>query len=317
MKLLLSTICIALLALFAYQVMSYPLQDGKTHNTKPDRNLAKSIDFELPRLAKLNAVDEYSEIVKRPLFAKDRAADVSVKKVNEVKTVNELSHLILVGTASSSDVQIAIVADTKAKQMERLKTGESYNEWDISEISSDYVVFLNDELEYKLFVTPIKGSQKAKQAKLISQLSKSKIERATQKIKSYQANNNEGLAEEDFDLEVDKPKRKKSGYSSGYAWNYGKKSESTTNTADTENEASGKPEVASKPVKRSPIKIPDEEEKSAAYYEGLSDDDETSDSNNRNTVSREITAEDFYNDEDFSEEERKLLEGLGASIFGE
>jgi len=152
MKLLLSTICIALLALFAYQVMSYPLESQVTQKSDISGDLAKSIDYKLPQLAVLNGIGEYSEIVQRPLFAKDRAAAEKIKAVNQVTTVDELSHLILVGTASSSDVKIAIVADTKAKQMERMRVGEAYKNWNIAEVSPDHVLFQNEELEYKLFV---------------------------------------------------------------------------------------------------------------------------------------------------------------------
>ena len=68
-------------------------------------------------------------------------------------------------------------------------------------------------------------------------------------------------------------------------------------------------------MKRSPIKIPVEEENSAAYYEGIEDGDNAAESTNRETVKREITAEDFYDDEDITEDELKALEGLGAKIF--
>lgn len=303
MKIILSTLCFALLALFAYQVMSYPLDADDRHNKKLDNKLAKSIDYDLPQLAVLNGINEYSEIVQRPLFAKDRAAAVSVRAVNKVTTVDELAHLILVGTASSSDVQIAIIADTKAKQMERLKTGESYKEWDITEVSSDHVVFQNAELEYKLFVTPIKGSQKEKQAKLISLLNKSKIEKATTAIRS-----NQKLADS-ADKIQDKPKRSVTERS----WGYNKKYKQTNNPSSDTKNSQAKSQI--KPVKRSPIKIPGEEERDAAYYESEDDGGNTSGSNNRADTASEISAEDFYDDEDITEDELKALEGLGASIF--
>jgi hypothetical protein len=301
-KIIFSTLCIILLALFAYQVMSYPLADE--NNSKLSKDLARSIDYELPRLAVLNGINEYSEIIKRPLFVKDRAAAVSVRAVSKVTTVDELSHLVLVGTASSSDVQIAIIADTKAKQMERLKTGETYQQWNISEVASDHVVFQNAELEYKLFVTPIKGSQKDKQAKLLSQLknsniSQSKIDKATAAIKSYKGwkGASKGSSRQIFkstdNLNYEAPKKKVSGKT----WNYGKKS-NQNNTG-----------------KRSPIKIPGEEERDAAYYEAEDDDDDSFSSNNQGNSAREITAEDYYDDEDITEDELRALEGLGGKIF--
>jgi len=311
MKIILSTLCIALLALFAYQVMSYSLDVEDSRNQSLDNELAKSIDYHLPQLAVLNGVDEYSEIVQRPLFVKDRAAAVSSRAVNKVTTVDELAHLILVGTASSSDVQIAIVADTKAKQMERLKVGASYKEWNIAEVSSDHVVFQNAKLEYKLFVTPIKGSQKDKQAKLISQLNKSKNEKASAANKSYKgwkgaSKNNarkDSLGKES--LKTQEPKKKIAGKN----WSYDKK----YNQSQNKDQDAAKP--AKKPVKRSPIKIPGEEEKDAAYYEAEDDDENSSTASNRESAKREITTEDFYGDEDITEDELKALEGLGAIIF--
>jgi hypothetical protein len=314
-KVIFSTLCVVLLALFAYQVMSYPLDVENGSNKNHNNELAESIDFDLPQLAVLNGINEYSEIIKRPLFVKDRAAAVSARAINKVSTVDELAHLVLVGTASSSDVQIAIIADTKAKQMERLKTGESYQQWNIAEVSSDHVVFQNAELEYKLFVTPIKGSQKDKQAKLLSQLnnsklSQSKIDKATAAIKSYKgwkgANKSSARqSSKNIDSFNDAVPKKKVA---GKIWNYEKKS--------NQNRTGSKTKSTNKPVKRSPIKIPGEEEKDAAYYEAEDDDDgEYSGSSNQSNSAREITAEDYYDDEDITEDELRALEGLGGKIF--
>jgi hypothetical protein len=305
MKLLLSTICILLLALFAYQVMSYPMElDGST-NQSLNKELAKSIDYELPQLSVLNSIDKYSEIVQRPLFVKDRAAAVTAQVVNKVKTVDELSHLILVGTARSTDVQIAIIADTKAKQMERLKAGESYKDWNIAEVSTDHITFQNDELEYKLFITPIEGSTKAKQAKLIGQLNKSKIKEAAEAIKSYKDSKRSYKNKaSNFDSNSKTTDQK----IAGKIWNYDKKPEANK-TIDSST-------AKEKPARKSPIKIPTEEEKDAAYYEGVDDSAESSSSaSDRETTAREISAEDYYDDEDISEDELKALEGLGAKIF--
>ncbi len=257
----------------------------------------------------LKSIDKYSEIVQRPLFVKGRAAAVNIRSVTKATTVDALAHLILVGTASSSDVQIAIVADTKAKQMERLKVGESYKEWNIAEVSSNHVIFQNEELEYKLFVTPIKGSQKEKQAKLIKQLNKSKIEKATAAIKSYKgwkgANKNKQGKDS---LNTDKPKQKVAGKS----WSYRNKSTKNNSYKDKE---TGSAKPANKPVRKSPIRIPGEEEKNAAYYEAEDDNESSTASSSRANTVREISAEDYYDDEDITEDELKALEGLGAKIF--
>lgn len=272
-------------------------------NKSLNKELVKSIEYELPQLSVLNNIDKYSEIVKRPLFAKDRAAAATAQTVNKVNTVDELSHLILVGTARSTDVQIAIIADTKAKQMERLKAGESYKDWNIAEVSTDHITFQNDELEYKLFVTPIEGSTKAKQAKLISQLNKSKIDKAVDAIKSYQDSSGA-----DKNNASDNGSKKTEQKIAGKIWNYDKKPEV--------NKSKDGSTVKQKPVSKSPIKIPGEEEKDAAYYEGIDDSIESSSSaSNRETTAREISAEDFYDDEDITEDELKALEGLGIKIF--
>ncbi|MEJ2115779.1 MAG: hypothetical protein P8X88_06980 [Gammaproteobacteria bacterium] len=301
MKLVLSTICIALLGLFAYQVMSYPLDGVHTQKSEIDKELSKSIDYQLPQLALLNGIDEYSEIVQRPLFVKDRAAAVSAKAMNNVTTVDELSHLILVGTASSSEVKIAIIADTKAKQMERMKVGETYKQWNIAEVSPDHVVFQNSELEYKLFVTPIDDSQRNKQAKLFSQLNKSKIERTTTTAKSNELNYKTSSSENIAGSGSKKPKQKVAGK----IWNYNKNPDHNNVESNTK--------VDKKPVRKSPIRIPDEEEKDAAYYEA--EDFDTSSAINRETTETELSIEDYYDDEDISEEDLKVLEELGVKLF--
>ena len=209
-----------------------------------------------------------------------------MKAVNNVTTVDELSHLVLVGTASSSDVKIAIIADTKAKQMERLKVGETYKQWDITEVMPDRVVFQNSELEYELFVTPIKGSQKDKQANLLSKLNKSKIERTTTATKSYDINNK--TISNDNTAGSKKPKQKVAGK----IWNYDKKQ-----------------------VRKSPIKIPDddEEEKDPAYYEA--EDADTSSAINHEAAQKELSIDDYFDDEDISEEDLKVLKKLGVEIL--
>jgi hypothetical protein len=293
MKLLLSTICIALLALFGYQVMSYSLGVENSHIPSIDKDLGNSIDFDLPLLAVLNGIEEYSEIVQRPLFIKDRAP---AQTVNEVTSIDELGHLILIGTASSSDVQIAIIEDTKAKQMKRLKVGESYNKWGVTEVSSDHVIFQNAELEYKLFISPIKGSQKDKQAKLLGQSNKSKI------VKGTAASKNNASIDELNENGVGEETKQKA---TGKIWNYEKKS----NQDNVEKNY--------KPTKKSPIKIPFENEKDAAYYEGLENEENPSASDDRGGTTSEMSLEDYYDDEDITEAELKELQGLGLKIFND
>ena len=305
MKVLLITICIALLALFAYQVMSFPLGSNELQIPHADKDIAESIDYELPRFGLLSSIEQYSEITQRPLFVKGRFPASGTKALSKVTTVNELSHLILVGTARSTDVQIGIIADTKAKQMERLKVGENYKDWKIAEVSPDYVKFQNAEVEYKLFVTPIEGSRKAKHAKLISQLNKSKIDRAASAIRSYQRS-----ADGDSVPEIDRPKQKVAGK----IWNYN----INTDQQKNHNKELDKSDVKleNKPVRKSPIKIPVEDEKNSSYYEGLGDDDLSDDSlDDWENITREISAEDFYDDEEITEDELQALEALGAKIF--
>ncbi len=293
MKIILSTICIALAGLFAYQLVSYPSIADAASNSKATLNsdLAQSLDYELPQLAVLKSIDQYSEIIERPLFKKSRVGQVSKRSVKKVSSVNELSHLILVGTARSSDVQVGIIADTKAKQMERLKVGENYKDWEIAEVAPDHIVFQNAKLEHKLYVTPIEGSQHDKQAKLIGKLNKSKIDRAVAAIDSYK----DDYSDNDNNTGIKTNKKV-----AGKIW--GKSSSSTYKPNEDD-------EAESKPVKRSPIKIPDEEERDAEYYEGNEDIEESDFADN------EISAEDFYDDEDITEDELKALEALGAKIF--
>ncbi len=303
MKIFLSTICLALLALFAYQVMSYPLDSNELDIPNTDKDIAKSIDYELPQFGLLGDIENYSEITQRPLFVKGRFPAPGSNTLSQVTTVNELSHLILVGTARSTDVQVGIIADTKAKQMERLKVGENYKNWKIAEVSSDYVKFQNAEIEYKLFVTPIEGSSKAKQAKLISQLNKSKINRTTSSaVRAYQRS-------ADGDTE-DLPKQKVTSKS----WN----NKTKTGQSDNINEVPRIRETKSggSSLRKSPIKIPAVNDKDISYNEdsGYSDlgDELLGDWED---ASLEIDDEDFYDDEDITEDELRALEALGAKIF--
>jgi hypothetical protein len=300
MKIILSTICLALLALFTYQVMTFSLAANEiSHSNTLNPAIPKSIDYKLPQLAVLNSIDKYSVIVNRPLFDKSRAPEKNVATGNRVTTVNELAHLILVGTARSTDVQIGIVADTKAKQMERLKVGETYHDWEIAEVSTDFVLFKNADTEYKLFITPIEGSAKAKQARLISQLNKSKIDRAAAAIHSYKANNIKAENTTDSKRSV-----------TGRSWGYNKKYNQNNKIP---NDSDNQKENSEKSVQRSPIKIPvEEDEHNAAYYEGLDEDDEAGLKTNKS----EMSAEDFYGEgEDITEDQLKALEALGAQIF--
>ncbi len=295
MKTFLSAICIILLALFAYQVMSYPLANDEQINAQEnlDDDLEKSIDYKLPQLTVLKKIDQYSEIVARPLFDKSRKGYVTTR-TKKIASSNELSHLVLVGTARSSDVQIGIIADTKAKQMERLKVGENYQGWKISEVEKDYILFQNNDLEHKLFLTPIERSKTNKHAKLISNLNKSKIDRATTAIRSYQE-----LADSDAGVQETQKRGIKER-----SWGYNKK-------YDQKRDTSSKAASKNKPVTRSPIKIPDEDDdKDAAYYEGEGDVSEKTE-----VAKKELSLEDFYEDEDISEDELKALEALGAKIF--
>lgn len=258
----------------------------------------QSLNFELPKLVVLQDLNEYSSIVQRPLFAQSRKATRPTQSSSQVATVNGLSHLILVGTARSTEVEIGIIADTKLKKIERLKVGEKYNEWDISNIEDDHIVFQNDELEYKLFTTPIENKKLSNQ-----KYQKSKIERAKSEIIS---------AYKDWERSAKpvtntKKKTKLTG-NTNYR-NYKSKNDTTKNEDNSSIE---------KPIRKSPIKIPvEEEEKDLDYYEAFDEEDESSSaaSNDSKRSIRDITADDFYDDEEITEEELKALEELGAEIF--
>lgn len=233
MRLLLSVVCISLLGLFAYQVMSFPLNSILVENRSSFENNKESdiLNSVIPELALLNDLSEYSEIIQRPLFAKDRKS-ANIKSTAKTITVNELENLVLIGTATSLDLRVGIIADTKTKETERVKVGQIYNNWKIVEIFSDHIVFKNKDLEYKLFLTPY---------------------------------SNKGQKQENADA---------------------------------------------RSVKKSPIKIPAEEEKDPSYYEALDDDVEFED---------ELEAQDFsdedYDDDELSEEYLKLLHSAGAKTI--
>ncbi|MCZ6565089.1 MAG: hypothetical protein O6852_03005 [Gammaproteobacteria bacterium] len=323
MKILLGTICIALLGLFAYLVMSFPLSLDELQDVDHSAingDLSKDLNFELPQLAILNSIDEYSEIIQRPLFVKNRVPARGAQAFGEVVTASELEHLILVGIATSADVSIGIVADSKEKQMERLKVDQVYKGWKVAEIAKDHIVFQNDNLEYKLFLTTYEQRNNKRRSELTGKTAAKPIstKKASYKGWARNATSKQGSLEKNNtyeggykDSEVESHKKV-----AGSIWNYQK------NEAQAQEDvATDGPKVIKPPVRRSPIKIPgDDEGKDASYYEALDEEgaEGSAVASDWQSAVSEITEEDFYGEsEEITEDELKALEALGAIIFDE
>lgn len=297
MKLALSIICILLLGLFGYQVSSFPLDSRSTQFDGSSENLIQPQNYELPKIVLLKDLNEYSSIIDRPLFTHNRKAAKPVSATTRTITNNDLSNLILVGTAISKEVEIGIIADTKLKKIERLKEGENYNEWEIASIEDDHIVFQNEDLEYKLFTTPIENKKIRRKA-----YQRHKIDQAKSKILSAYTN-------WERSAEPNLKSKKKTKLTGNLYYKKDKSSKESANDDGTDQE---------KTVRTSPIKIPiEEEEKDPEYYEALDEEEDinTANSSDNKPSVRDITADDFYEDEEITEEELKALEDLGAEIF--
>ena len=75
--------------------MSFPLSLDELQDVDHSAingDLSKDLNFELPQLAILNSIDEYSEIIQRPLFVKNRVPAHGAQAFGEVVTASELEH---------------------------------------------------------------------------------------------------------------------------------------------------------------------------------------------------------------------------------
>ena len=142
-------------------------------------------------------------------------------------------------------------------------------------------------MEYKLFITPFEKNNDRRQTSSTTHASLGPSE-----IKStYKA-----WARDTRSKQNKTNKRKKVA---GSIYKYKKKSDQD--------------EVEKKPVRKSPIRIPNDEAKDVYYNKAL--DEETVD-NARGSSTQEVSADDFYADnEEITEDELKVLETLGAKIF--
>ncbi len=289
MKSILSTICVILLGLITYQVMSYPNDLEEADGIENDNKAhgPQDLRFDLPELGLLKDISQYSEIIKRPLFTKNRLPAKKTHSLNAVKN-NDIEGLILIGVVKSTDVQIGIVSDTKEEKIERLKIGHVYKGWKISEIAKDYIVFQDKDSEYKLFLTPIESVDNKRRGSVWSKEKKNTNDYKRPTYKGW------GRPETQESI-VNKKKN------TGSIYKY-KKTENVKNSTSSS-------------VRKLPINN-DVEEKSADYYEALDDDSDDLEYIDNEDYSEELTADDFYaDDEDISEEELKVLKALGVEIF--
>jgi len=111
-------------------------------------------------------------------------------------------------------------------------------------------------------------------------LNKSKIERAAAAIKSYKSENAENNINSDNSTR-DSTERDVAG--TGSLWSYRNKPAKNDSSVNSD---SNSVKTKIKPDKRSPIKIPVEEEQDAEFYEAFGDEGDASDASDRASISR-------------------------------
>ena len=95
----------------------------------------------------LEAQDKFKEIIERPMFLKSRkplptvtAADTDVIETPVQQQTTELSARFT-GYIEVPEGKIALIKDTKTRKYHRLHKGEQINEWTLTELHPDRVVF--------------------------------------------------------------------------------------------------------------------------------------------------------------------------------
>ena len=100
-----------------------------------------------------HALDEYSELVERPLFFNERRPivpgeeETKAKKTPEKKAPDEIT-FSLIGIINIPGSVYALFQDPKAKpgesKFKRFKQGDDVNGWTIQQINSDHIVISSD-----------------------------------------------------------------------------------------------------------------------------------------------------------------------------
>ena len=152
MKYLLIIICVLLSGLIFYQIRYY------SEDVEPQGIDAAVSDHDVVgyEIDEIKSLPEYEEIIERPLFSVNRQAPKLKTQVLDASiNVEELERLVFFGIIKSGDIAYAIIGNIDGDQESRqIRAGFNYKGWQVSEISSDSVKFVGDEVEYELSIAP-------------------------------------------------------------------------------------------------------------------------------------------------------------------
>lgn len=91
-------------------------------------------------------IDQFREIIERPLFIEGRQPEEDVPVVVQQTQIEPLS-LRLEGVVKSGDANVALLRDTTTNGLMRLSPGMRYKDWQVKEVDSEQVVMLRGESE--------------------------------------------------------------------------------------------------------------------------------------------------------------------------
>ena len=152
MRLLLIILCVLLLGLIFYQIQYYS-NAMEPQSSQIVQSSGDVIDYDVNEIKPLPA---YEEIIQRPLFSINRKAPkITEKTIDSSINVEELERLVVFGIVMSGDISYAILGNMDGEQESRqVKEGFNYKGWQVSEIGSNSVKFIADDVEYELSIAP-------------------------------------------------------------------------------------------------------------------------------------------------------------------
>ena len=141
-----------MLGLIFYQSKYYATSEYQLS----DANIDYSEENIETRRHHIGLIDDYDAIVQRPLFSSSRKPPKVQKQFTDISVnTDELDELTVIGIVKSGDTAFAILGNLAGEDdAKQVKTGFNYKGWKVSQITTNSVKFMSDELEYELFISP-------------------------------------------------------------------------------------------------------------------------------------------------------------------
>jgi hypothetical protein len=107
----------------------------------------------LPTLIELSAAAE------RPLFNPDRKRAIATLAVQQQAVpARPFRQPVLLGVAGAGERRVALVRLPDEKDARRMRLGDGFDGWSISDIRRDAVVFRNGAMEHEIRLLPLKDA---------------------------------------------------------------------------------------------------------------------------------------------------------------